>query len=53
VGQDRRLIEVQNYRSPESLSATDVGLIQWRRLATTLARQRMKEPLSASAAARN
>lgn len=36
---DRYLLEVQNYRDPESLSATDIGLIQWRRLAPRLARQ--------------
>jgi phenylpropionate dioxygenase-like ring-hydroxylating dioxygenase large terminal subunit len=33
VGQDRRLIESQDYRAPEKLSAIDTGLIQWRRLA--------------------
>jgi len=49
VAQDRRLIEVQNYHNPESLSATDVGLIQWRRLAMSLARKRQsQESLTAS-----
>lgn len=37
--QDRRQIEVQRYRDPEHLSNTDIGLIQWRKLAHQIARQ--------------
>ncbi|HEY3303758.1 MAG TPA: aromatic ring-hydroxylating dioxygenase subunit alpha [Candidatus Binatia bacterium] len=36
--QDRRLLEVQD-RSRETLSASDVGVINWRRLAPKIARQ--------------
>jgi len=39
VGQDKRLIESQNYRNPETLSATDIALIQWRKIAPKIARQ--------------
>ena len=36
--QDRRQIEVQRYRNGEHLSNTDIGLIQWRKLAARIAR---------------
>lgn len=36
--QDRRLMEAQNYRDPESLCATDAGVTLWRRLAAQTAR---------------
>lgn len=39
VGQDRRILETQDPSAPEHLSATDVGLIQWRKLAPRIARQ--------------
>ena len=39
VNQDRPLIESQNYRDPERLSASDAALIQWRRFALRTARQ--------------
>lgn len=48
VGQDRRLIEVQEYRNPESLSVTDVGLVQWRHLAAKLVRQPQSGEMSSS-----
>lgn len=38
--QDRRIIEQQSYRDPETLSSSDAGLIQWRRFAAKLARDR-------------
>lgn len=37
--QDRRQIEVQGYRDPENLTNTDIGLIQWRKLAPQIARK--------------
>lgn len=33
-GQDKWLLELLNYKQPESLSVTDAGLVQWRRLAS-------------------
>lgn len=41
--QDRRQIEVQRYRDPEHLSNTDIGLIQWRKLAPQIARKAHSE----------
>lgn len=38
--QDSQIIEHQNYRDPETLSASDVGLIQWRKLAARMAAER-------------
>jgi len=38
VGQDKALIENQRYRDPEKLSASDTGIIHWRRLAATIER---------------
>ncbi len=37
--QDKRLMEVQNYRAPERLCSTDVGVTIYRRLAAKIARQ--------------
>ncbi len=37
--QDKRLMEVQNYRAPETLCSTDVGVTLYRRLANKVARQ--------------
>lgn len=37
--QDKRLMEVQNYRVPETLCSTDVGVTIYRRLALKAARQ--------------
>jgi phenylpropionate dioxygenase-like ring-hydroxylating dioxygenase large terminal subunit len=39
LNQDRRLIESQTERYPEKLSASDTGVIQWRRFAIKTARQ--------------
>ena len=39
LNQDRRLIESQIERYPEKLSASDTGVIQWRRFAMKTARQ--------------
>jgi nitrite reductase/ring-hydroxylating ferredoxin subunit len=39
LNQDRRLEASQAFGTPERLSATDLGLIQWRRLAPRIARQ--------------
>ncbi len=48
--QDRRQIEVQRYRDPEHLSNTDIGLIQWRKLAPRIARKaQSNEPLPTGA----
>jgi hypothetical protein len=38
VSQDKALIENQHYRDPEKLSASDAGIIRWRRLAATIER---------------
>lgn len=38
--QDRRLIESENYRDPETLCSTDVGITIFRRLAAQIASQR-------------
>lgn len=38
LGQDRLICEHQDYRHPEKLSATDVGIIRWRREAWRRAR---------------
>lgn len=38
--QDRRLIESENYRDPETLCSTDVGITIFRRLAAQIAAQR-------------
>lgn len=40
--QDRRIIAQQSYRDPETLVATDGGLVQWRRLAAKLAADRAR-----------
>jgi len=37
--QDKRLMEVQNYRAPETLCSTDVGVTIYRRLAVKIARR--------------
>jgi len=37
--QDKRLMEVQNYRDPEILCSTDVGVNIWRRFASKAARR--------------
>jgi len=37
--QDRRIIESENYRDPETLCSTDVGITIWRRLAAQIARK--------------
>ncbi|NIO11841.1 MAG: hypothetical protein GTO40_28975 [Deltaproteobacteria bacterium] len=37
--QDKRLMEVQNYRDPEVLCSSDVGVTIYRRLAHNIARQ--------------
>jgi hypothetical protein len=39
LGQDRRLEESQLYGHQNRLSATDIGLVQWRHLAPRIARQ--------------
>lgn len=46
--QDKRILEEQHYRDPETLSASDVGLIQWRRLAAQLAEERSSAAAQAS-----
>jgi hypothetical protein len=41
-------MEVQNYRAPETLCSTDVGVTLYRRLAAKIARQsKSKESISA------
>jgi hypothetical protein len=37
--QDRNLIESENYRDPEMLCSTDMGITIWRRLAAQIARK--------------
>ncbi len=52
--QDKRLMEVQNYRAPERLCSTDVGVTIYRRLAAKIARQsNSKESPSAEDAVHN
>jgi len=41
--QDRNAVEGQSYRQNEMLSATDVGIVQWRRTSAKLARERASE----------
>ncbi len=42
--QDKRFMEVQNYRDPEVLSSSDVGVTIYRRLALKIARQNGSQP---------
>ncbi len=52
--QDKRLMEVQNYRAPETLCSTDVGVTIYRRLAAKIARRaNSKESNSAEDAMHN
>jgi phenylpropionate dioxygenase-like ring-hydroxylating dioxygenase large terminal subunit len=44
VHQDRRLLQSQDYRAPEKLSALDVGVIQWRQLARAAVHRAEAEP---------
>jgi phenylpropionate dioxygenase-like ring-hydroxylating dioxygenase large terminal subunit len=52
LNQDRRMEESQGFGRPEKLSATDSGLIQWRRMAPRIARQSSTAAGSATPCAR-